>query len=455
MRISITEGVYAQVHASLAWPGSVFLTKLAVLLHATPFHFGLLSAIGQFSQVFQPLGAVVTRRTSSRKRIVLSLAGVGRAVVLSYGVLPLLCDPRTALASILAVFLLSTSLQAIAGNAWIAWVSDMVPPEVRARFLARRSQVLLVAGLITGIMAGAVVDAFEHGTGLIMRAARGVPSILPLFDSANLPFCFLGLFAFATVAGLAGLRILATQPERAKPLESEGLFELLLGPLRDPNFRRLVVYGCWWMLTVGIGSPFWQPFMITNLRMSLVYIQAYGLVSTLASIAVLRPWGVLIDRLGNKAGMQIAIILGGINPLVWVFVTPESHWVLYLEALTSGVMWAGAGLISMNFVLAIAPEGRRQMYSGVFGAATGLAVMTTMLLSGLLLPPRLPIGARTLEPEQVLFAITGLLRWTTLIPLSWIAEPALRRREGTFHFLWQFAKVRVEWISDLLLRPRR
>ena len=445
MRISITEGVYAQVHASIAWPGSVFLTKLAVLLGATPFHFGLLSAIGQFSQVFQPLGAVVTRGSTSRKRIVLLVAGAGRGLVVCYGLVPLLLAPGSAINVVLAVFFLSTALQAVAGNAWIAWISDMIPPEIRARFFARRSQVLLIAGLATGLLVGALADAFEHGPPV---TGAFIPS--DLLSPEHLPGFFLVLFVLAAGAGLMALRILATQPERPKGREQIGVIEIMLGPLRDSNFRRLLAYGCWWMLAVGIGAPFWQPFMITKLHMSLVDIQIYGLASTLASLVVLRAWGKLIDRLGNKATMRVAIILGGVNPLVWVFVTPQHHRVIYLEAVTSGIMWAGAGLISMNFVLAIAPEGKRQIYSGMFGAATGLAVMTTMFLSGLLLPPGLCVLGRHLEPEQALFAVTGILRWTTLIPLAWIAEPSVRRRGGPLQYVWQFAKVRVEWIVGLL-----
>ncbi|MBN1423724.1 MFS transporter [Candidatus Fermentibacteria bacterium] len=455
MHVSIVEGVYAQVHASIAWPGSVFLSKLLVMLGATPFQFGLLAAIGQFSQVFQPLGAVVTRKVTSRKGIVVTLSGIARVLVVFYGLVPLVLEPPLAIIAVLVVFLLSTTLQSVAGNAWIAWISDMIPREIRARFLARRAQILLAAGLATGVLLGSVIDAFEHGTGAITGVVKKIFASSSTFAPLNLPYCFAALFALSSVVGLIGLRILVTQPERQKPLERIGAAQLVAGPFRDRNFRMLLAYGCWWMLTVGIGSPFWQPFMITTLHMSLVDIQMYGLVSTLASLAVLRPWGVLIDRLGNKACMRIAIVLGGINPLVWVFVTSQHHGVLYLEAVTSGIMWAGAGLIAMNFVLSIAPEDRKQIYSGVYGACTGLAMMTTMLLSGALLPPGLEFGGRIFEPEQTLFALTGVLRWTTLIPLSWISEPLVRRREKTLLYLWQFAKVRVEWISDLLLRPRR
>ena len=79
-------------------------------------------------------------------------------------------------------------------------------------------------------------------------------------------------------------------------------------------------------------------------------------------------------------------MLGGFNPMIWLFVTPHNYKVLYLEAITSGIMWAGAGLVATNFVLSIAPNERRQLYSGVSGAFSGLAMMITMLVSGISLP---------------------------------------------------------------------
>jgi len=121
--------------------------------------------------------------------------------------------------------------------------------------------------------------------------------------------------------------------------------------------------------------------------------------------------------------MRIIIMLGGFNPMIWLFVTPHNYKVLYLEAITSGIMWAGAGLVATNFVLSIAPNERRQLYSGVSGAFSGLAMMITMLVSGISLPHHLEIGSLYLEPEQVLFGLTGIARWSAQIPLSLVREP--------------------------------
>ena len=436
IRLSIIEGLFYQVYASLAAPGSAFLTKFAVLLQATPLHFGILSAIGQLAQVFQVLGVAISRRMTSRKKATLWTSGLGRALALGYGFLFFLLPRQAAIWAFLALLSLNASLQAVSGNLWVAWIADMVPLPIRGRFFARRSQYLLVAGLLSGYLLGALVDLFDPQPGAIAQALRAVLPPWPFLSGDNLPYALLAVFGLGAVVGLWGLPILARQPERPKAVEQERLGKMLLEPLRDGNFRRLLLYAFWWMMAVGVGAPFWGPFMIKNLGMPLVYIMLYGTLSTLASLFALGPWGRLIDRFGNKTAMRLALVLGGLNPILWVFATPQHYEIIYLEAISSGVMWSGANLVAVNLVLAIAPEGRQQAYSGVFNAFSGLFIVLPMLLSGLLFPPPLPILGLHLQPEQVLFGLGGLLRWSAQIPLTWVYEPRARPvREVLRHLL--------------------
>jgi MFS family permease len=231
------------------------------------------------------------------------------------------------------------------------------------------------------------------------------------------------IFSVAVVAAFSGLGVLSRLLEKEKKIEEESTAGMFFFPMRDRNFTRFLLYNCWWMLAVGIGAPFWQPFMLQKLHMSLFEVQIYGSINMAASILVLRFWGRLIDAYGNRTAMRLIILLGGFNPMLWLFVTPHNYPLLYLEAITSGIMWAGAGLVATNFVLSIAPNERRQLYSGVSGAFSGIAMMTTMLASGAFLPHRLEIGSYSLEPEQVLFGLTGLARWSAQIPLSLVREP--------------------------------
>ncbi|MBN2056521.1 MFS transporter [bacterium] len=422
IRISITEGSFAQAFSALVGPGSIFISKFAMMLNATPFQFGLLAAMGQLSMLFQPLGSALTRRLTTRKPAALRLLLAGRLLPLSFGMLPFFLPAELALWGFILAFFIATTFSTIGGNLWIAWISDMIPARLRGRFFSRRTQYLMLAGLAAGYSMGFFIDLIDvesgAGAGLMARISgmlRLQPELLPLG--------FLMVFTIASALGYASNRFLAMQPERSKEPEAERFGDLVRVPFKDSNFRRLMVYGIWWMLAVGVAAPFWGPFMIEKLKMTMVQIQVYGTISTCSALLALRFWGRFIDRHGNKQAMRIALILGGFNPMVWVLAAPTRYWFVYFEAITSGFMWAGAGIVGYNFVLAIAPKARQQIYSGVFNALSGAAMMLTMLLSGLVLPALGRLQAGSLEPEQVQFAIAGLVRWSTLIPLAWISEP--------------------------------
>jgi MFS family permease len=448
---SVTEGVYTQIYIALATVGSAFITRFALLLGAMPFHLGLLAAIGQLSLVFQPLGILITRRGTSRKRIIVKLASAGRALSLFYGLLPFIFPRYIAIWAFLLLLSISTSMHAMGTNAWIAWISDMVPERIRGRFFSWRSRYFMVGGLLLGYVLGALVDLFDPKTVGIVQRIVSIEST-GIFSPEHINIAFILVFTAAAVFGFLGVTILKRQPERPKRVEDESIATSLVKPMQDRNFRKFLIYSFWWMLALGIGSPFWQPFMIQKLHMSLVNIQVYGTISAVASILALRPWGMIIDRFGNKAAMRVAIILGGVNPLVWLFVNTGNFWILYFEAITSGIMWSGTNIVAMNFVLSIAPRDGRQIYSGILGAFSGTAMIITMLLSGILLPRAMGILGMHLQPEQILFGLTGLLRWTAHIPLGWVNEPKGRPFGALLYYIRQSAKVRIAQFIGVIAR---
>lgn len=437
-QISVLSGIIGQIFSTLSGSGSAFLTKFAIMLNATPIHFAILSAIGQVSQIFQPVGAFVTKRRTKRKGVVLTLQFIGCGIALCFGILPFVFSTGNAIHAFLLLFFLSVSLLSIAGNAWIGWITGIIPPRVRGRFFSILSQYLMLTAVVVGFGFSLFIDHFNSAGRQDINAHSSA-----FFRAENLPLGFAIIFIVAVVAAFSGLGVLSRLPEKEKKIEEEDAARMFLLPLRDGNFRKFLLFNCWWMLAVGIGAPFWQPFMLQKLHMSLFEVQLYSGINIAAAILVLRLWGRLIDAYGNRTAMRIIIMLGGFNPMVWLFVTPQNYQVLYLEAVTSGIMWAGAGLVATNFVLSIAPNDRRQLYSGLSGAFSGLAMMTTMLVSGLFLPQHLKIGGIHLQPEQVLFGITGIARWSAQIPLSLVRDRKSRPVTEAIAFFLREIKPRI------------
>ena len=454
VRISYWDGSFAQVYLSLSGIGSIFVTKFLVILNASQIHFGMLSALGQLSQVFQLFGSIIAKKSESRKKMVILLALLGRSLSFLFGFIAVLFFGNSGVIVFLLIFFLSNVLQAMSANLWVAWISDMIPISIRGRYFSKRSQILLLTGLFTGYLFSIFIDLFDENPGRIASFISNSIGNSSYLNHNNLNFAFIFLFSFAAMMGIIGIYILNFQPEKKKDIEREKVFKMYAEPFKDKNFLKFLFYGLWWMCAVGIGAPFWQPFMIKTLKMSMVEIQIYGTISTFASILALKPWGKFIDRFGNKTSIRIAIILGGMNPLIWLFVNEGSFWIIYIEAFTSGIMWSGAGIVATNFVLSIAPEKKRGIYSGIYGAITGLSMMVMMIISSIIIPKPMDVMGLHLTGEQILFGITGIARWTTEIPLTFIKEPRSKGLRDAFYFFQEFVKVRIAQITEWFIKKK-
>jgi len=438
VRISVTSGIFGQIFSTLCGSGSAFLTKFAIMLNAAPIHFAILAAIGQISQIFQPIGALVTKGRTKRKSVVLTLEFIAYCIAFCFGLLPFIFSEKNAMFAFLLLFFLSISLLSVANNAWIGWITGIVPLKVRGRFFSVLSQYVMLTAVLVGIGFSLFIDFFSASARQDIAKESSA-----FFKPENLPLGFITIFSVAILAAFSRLLKLSRLPEREKKIEEDTLPRMFSLPLRDSNFRKFLLFNCWWMFAVGIGAPFWQPFMLQKLGMTLFEVQIYSGVNIAAAILVLRVWGRIIDGYGNRTAMRLIIMLGGFNPMVWLFVTPHNYYILYMEAVTSGIMWAGAGLVATNFVLSIAPDEKRQLYSGVSGAFSGLAMVITMLASGVFLPESPAIREIHLEPEQVLFGLTAIARWTAQIPLSLVQERKSRPVSEAIAFFVREVKPKI------------
>ncbi|MBC7257703.1 MAG: hypothetical protein H5T65_00485 [Chloroflexi bacterium] len=79
-------------------------------------------------------------------------------------------------------------------------------------------------------------------------------------------------------------------------------------------------------------------------------------------------------------------------------------------------------------------------------------MMLTLLGSGAFLPPELTLLGLHLEPEQALFGLGGLMRWSAQIPLSWVREPGASSVRVAAEQMRQAARA---WFTRLPARVGR
>ena len=434
LRISIVEGSFATLYATLA--GGMFLTGLALFLGANSFQIALISAIPALVTGFSFLAGFLVRRSGRRKELVLWTAGIGRGVFIV--LVPfLLLRLGIGLPLFFAVVAASSILMNIAGTIWQSWISDLVPEARRGRFFGLRNAVHGLIGVLTAYGAGRGMDA--------LKAAGHEPLGYGL------------AFGLAAAFGITSTILLTRQPEPEMPEKPPvGMRELLFGPLKEPQFRRLTAFLAAWFLTGTLASPFYIVHMMKNLHFSFTAIGVYSIIGGLTGMLFQLFWGRIVDRFGSKPVTVFNFALVGIMPLLWVFATPAFRLPIWLDGLMNGMVWSGASLGLWNLLLDLAdnPQ-RKESYFAIYGVVTGLGAFVASLIAGAVAQAmsgfHLHFLGRTFINYHVMFLAAGLARFFTLPLLTRVHERDSKSVQHTVRVLGSLALWRLNAGKDVIL----
>jgi MFS family permease len=407
VRLSILDGVLAMIMGALA--GGVFLVGFALqVLHATPQQIGIVAALTPFAGFVQLFGSYVIERTGRTKLLCVGALGVGRLLWIVIILLPLpwlssLGEWRIwVLIAVLAVVSLLSSL---GGGAWLAWTSDLVSPGIRGRFFGRRMTWVSATGLVTTLTAGWFLTRWERAY------------------SVGDPVGFVILFAIGVVAGLLSAATLWSIPEPRHVSQQEvGDFRVatFLAPFRDRNFAWLVVFVAGWLFSSQLSAPFYTVLMIDRLGIDFSTVTVLTTVSTLASVAMMKVWGPITDRLGNRPVILVCGAVLACVPALWTMAAPGRYFSPLLAAhALSGAFTAGVTLSQTNILVKLAPRARRSVFLAVFAATTGVVGSFGPLLGGRLAQTlgkqTFTVGGFWLTNLHALFAFTSALQIVLLL----------------------------------------
>lgn len=394
LRLSIIEGALSNIHVSITT--SAFLTGLALLLGAGDFELGLIGALPFVGQLFQFVGAYLEERLGRRRRLVVLTTGISRSLWALIAVLPFLAGLGTARLSVfLLVLALSQALIGIGINAWTSWMSDLVPPRQRGSYFGLRNTVASVTAMASTWLAGYLLDHYR-GTG---NPALGYALV----------------FGLAVVAAIAGVMVLARQPEPPMPRRQRVPFTALFSaPLRHQRFRTLILTATGWALATGIASPFFNAYGIQTLKLSFATLALFGIVTSAVTL-ISQPFvGRLQDRYGDRR-VLIGSVFGVILlPWGWVLSTPTFLLPLWMTQIFAGVFWPGITQGLLNLVMDRAPSEGRGAYVAAYGAVTGVGTFVASLVGGLIATGLgtavLHVGPFGLNHYAILFVISSIGR---------------------------------------------
>lgn len=428
MRLSVAEGGLATAMGSLF--SGVFLTGFALAMGATRLQIGILFALPSLCGVAQLAGSYWIERYGNSRRLCLWATFLSRALYLPVLLVSLFAGAAAGGGKvwwIVGLMALSGLLCSLGGVAWLTWIRALVPSDLRVSFFGQRNLVNSGLSFVLCMMGGAIVGRW----GDVERGGLGG---------------FVLVFAMAMACGMVSLALLTRIPPGtapARPTHREPFGRMLLDPLRESNYRRIVVFYAIWNLAVNVATPLFAVFFLEKLGLPVWFVVVLNTLNNISGLAANNFWTRLAQRFGMKPIVLVASLGDALYPLCLVFVDAPWAWVLLLIHFT-GVFSAPVAIGPDNFILKLAPERNGSSYMAVFktvvGLATALAAVLGGWLAGALSGSELTIGAMTLGGLKVVFLISFVGRIASLSFLRGVREPgaySVRHMARALHGSWR------------------
>jgi MFS family permease len=363
----VRDAAWASLTGALA--GGVVLTAFALTIGAGPLAIGFLSALPVVAQLAQLPGIALIERLRQRKRMAVWLITAARVLILSMALLPFVQNRQQAVVLLIAAQAGVALLGATGGCAVNSWLHHLIPRDRLGPFFARRLFWGSALGAIGALLAGQLIERV---------------------DDHHLVWAFAATFAAAGLTGFTSSWHLARAPEPKmgpRPATLEPLHHALRRPLRDTNFRRLLLFLGSWAVVSNIATPFLTVYLVRQLGYGVGVVTALAAAGQIANAAALHLWGRLSDRVTNKGVLAAALPVHFVcTALIVLPAQIDRAWlaIATLAALhiVMGMALGGVGLAVGNLGLKLAPQGEGTPYLAMIGIVTALAGGVTPLAAG-------------------------------------------------------------------------
>jgi MFS family permease len=420
LRASTVDGVFAAIFSVST--GGVLLGNFLVELGASPVVFGLVSSIPMLVNLFQPIGAYLSERSTSRFLYSLRTYGIGRLLwlILVIGIAMFswgwLDSDQLVLLSLL--ILVSSHLLGGLGTAsWLSWIAMLVPRQLRGRYFGLRNSVSNFTELVTLSLAGLAISNWYGGTiqgyGVILLVGM-------IFGIVSLWCQYFQVDINPQLQNTEhGGSSLTSEPDEIS--EAISLPEILTPQnqlassiWQNSNFLVFLLYFGSWTFAVNLSAPFFNLYLLDTLNLDVSWVTFYNSLRAGAHMLMLLVWGKLADKIGSRPILIYAGILIAVIPWLWLGIgsSPLDLWLwLPLLHIFIGGNWGGVDLCTNNLRIEIAPVKNQSIYFAIAAAIAGVSGALGATIGGFI--AQLTGSFSVVE----VFFVSGILRLASIVPL--------------------------------------
>lgn len=351
------------------------LSGFSVELGAPNLVIGLLLAIPQLSQLLQLPGIYLVEKLRSKRQITFWGTLISRLILLPLPLIAFLPTKSFGIPALAIIYILSSSVGAMATCAWNSWMKDVLANGALGNFFSRKLS-----------LAGVINSALTLAGGYFLELWAHTLKLPPLTGYSI-------MFGFGILVGLLGISPLRKMSEvqsmdTFQPIHS--FQQKFIEPLRDPNYQRLIRFMFLWNFSVNLAVPFFTVYMLSVLGASMWLVTWLTIIGQIANFLMLKTWGRLIDRFCNKSVLMVCAPGLLACTLCWVILplldNSPAIWpaIIGIQVLL-GLSMAGTTLASNNIALKLAPEGKGTPYLATNAMMSALAAGLAPLTGGLLI----------------------------------------------------------------------
>lgn len=357
-------------HAMMLLVTGAFLPGMAVALGASNFVIGLLGSLAPMSQMVQFPAIWIVEKIGLRKLVTVVFAMLSRVMLVLAALVPFVNIGNQA-GLFFGLMLLFFVFGAIAGCSWNSWIKDIVPGETLGAYFSQRLARATLLGVVLSVIAAFGIDWLTVAIGNPERS-YGI------------------IFLVAAVIGILGARSLMEVPEpQMTRTANNNWLELLIEPLKDENFRRLLAFSASWSFTVIMSAVFMAVYMLERIGLSMATVVMLGVLSQITNIFFFKIWGSIADHSSNKSVLKVSVPMFILVILLYPFTTlPEKYFLslplLIFIHILGGISSAGFNLCAANIAIKLAPEGNATSYLASNAFCSGIAAAIAPIIGGII-----------------------------------------------------------------------
>lgn len=401
----IIEGCLANAIYTLT--SGAFLVGYASYLGASDQFNGILVALPLLANIIQMFSPLLLEKLSRRKGLIVALCLFYRTLLGLMMFIPLITDSKQLRLIILAsMYFVAYCANGFLSPAAGSWIISLVHERQRGRYFGVRDMCILATAAVLSLVMGRVLDWFKSNQ-LDYLGFVVVFSVALVITALN----------FLTLKSIK-------EPEVTVLNRDLNVKRLISIPLKDKQFRKVVILNIVWNLCVQFALPFFSVYMVNGLKLSYTYIMVVGIILSCVQSYSARIWGKISERKGWEFTTVASMAALGIVHFTWIFINKNTYFfIIPFVQVLAGIGWAGVNLSLFNIQFKYAPQEGRTIFVGFNAALAGgagfFSALMGSVLVGVLSRVKLDIVVTVLDNMLILFGISGLMILCCAAFFSW------------------------------------